>query len=432
MGLFRKDWGKELDRVEDLLARNLLVPALEIAERAERKAAADLQGRAAGLALRARQALLTSVLAKVDAAEAAGDLEDAADWLLSALEREPSAMRRAELEVRRQALLDRLDHAGSPFATAAETPTVTAVDREDAGDASFQYETLVTMLSDEVAALYAARPREFQQAVVDLNEGRTAEALAAFESLGAEAPEDAALRLELGRARLLSGDAVAARDDFAAAWEVLGDEPLDAGGSQYVAALWAEAALAAGEAGAVVERLAPLAAPESGPPEICRLHATALLAAGRLTDAVGYLEEVTALLPKDAELNLLAAQALAASGAPGRAIAGLEQVVAASCGAGGCATPAAHLPSFRLLARLHLTAGGRPERARELIALVANAQRGALGAEDHAILAEYYRATGDHESAADAAAEAERLAARGGAAFGEVQGDLAPAQRRVL
>lgn len=315
---------------------------------------------------------------------------------------------------------------------AAETLTVTAVDREDAGDASFQYETLVTMLSDEVAALYAARPREFQQAVVDLNEGRTAEALAALESLGAEAPEDAALRLELGRARLLSGDAAAARDDFAAAWEVLGDEPLDAGGSQYIAALWAEAALAAGEAGAVVERLAPLAAPESGPPEICRLHATALLAAGRLTDAVGYLEEVTALLPKDAELNLLAAQALAASGAPERAIAGLEQVVAASCGAGGCATPAAHLPSFRLLARLHLTAGGRPERARELIALVANAQRGALGAEDHAILAEYYRATGDHESAADAAAEAERLAARGEAAFGEVRGDLAPAQRRVL
>ncbi|NNC92395.1 MAG: hypothetical protein HKN80_07850, partial [Acidimicrobiia bacterium] len=109
MGLFRKDWGKELDRVEELLARDLPVPALEIAERAERKAGADLQVRAAGLALRARQALLASVLAKVDAAEAAGDLEDAADWLLSALEREPSATRRAELEARRQALLDRLD-----------------------------------------------------------------------------------------------------------------------------------------------------------------------------------------------------------------------------------------------------------------------------------------------------------------------------------
>ena len=33
MGLFSKNWTKELDRAEDLLQRDLPVPALEIAER---------------------------------------------------------------------------------------------------------------------------------------------------------------------------------------------------------------------------------------------------------------------------------------------------------------------------------------------------------------------------------------------------------------
>lgn len=432
MGLFSKNWARELDRAENLLARDLPVPALEIAERAERKAEPDLKGRAAGVASRARQALLTSVLARADAAEAAGDLEDAADWLLSAVEQEPSVVRRSELERRRQGLLDRILDADSPLLTAERTITVVAAENEAAVDVSFRYETLVSMLDDEIRALYEGRPADFEQAVVDLNEGRTSAALEVLERLAAGAPDDVALRLELGRARLLSGQAVAARDDFAAAWETLGDEPLNADASLLVPALWAEASLAAGDAVEAAERLEPLAAPSTGHPELCRLYATALIAAGRFDQAVAYLEAVTSLLPSDAELNLLMAQALVAVGDPQRALAGLEQAIDPSCAAGGCARPSAHLPSFRLLARLHLLSGDTPEKACELMAWIANAQQGYLGAEDYVILAEYYRITGDAAAAQDAAAEAERLARSGEGAVAPVQADLGPRQGRVL
>jgi tetratricopeptide (TPR) repeat protein len=430
MGFFSKNWAKELDRADDLLARDLPVAALEIAERAAAKAEEVLRPRAARLVSQARQALLSSVLAKVAAAEAVGDLEDAADWLLSAIEREPSAERRSELEARRQALLSAPRLEGASVGV-TEAVTVRADDGAQEVDVTFQYETLVSMLSDEIRPLYTERAEGFQQAVVDLNTGRTEEALEVLERLAANAADDAVLRLELGRARLLAGEPALACEDFAEAWTALGDEPLDVGGAQFVAALWAEAALAADEAAAVVARLAPLATPDRGHPELCRLYAIALLTAERREEALEYLEAVTLMWPQNAELDLLMAQALAASGQRERAIAGLEQAVAASCGAGGCATPAAHLPSFRLLARLHLLQGN-PERTRELIARVAGAQHGALGAEDHAILADYYRSIGDLESASAAAAEAERLASAGGGAPEALAVDLAPRQRRVL
>jgi tetratricopeptide (TPR) repeat protein len=431
MGLFNKNWAKELDRADDLLARDLPVAALEIAERAEAKAEPDLRSRAADLVLRARQALLTSLLEKVDAAEAAGDLADAADWLASVIEREPSAVRRSRLEARRQALLAGAQRDDGSRVAVVEALTVTADEGSSEVDVAFQYETLVSMLADEVRPRYEERSGDFQQALVDLNEGRVAAAREAFERLAATAADDAVLRLELGRARFLDGESVAAGEDFAAAWEGLGDEPLDAGGSQFVAALWAEAVLASGGAEEVVERLALLAMPEKGDPEICRLYAVALLAAERREEALRYLEAVTFQLPLDAELNLLTARALAASGEDARAIAGLEQAIAASCGAGGCATPAAHVPSLRLLARLHLQRNN-PERARELIAHVASAQHGVLTGEDHAILAEYYRSAGDFESAAAAAAEADRLSLAGGGVPEAAPTGLAPRQRRVL
>ena len=217
-------------------------------------------------------------------------------------------------------------------------------------------------------------------------------------------PEDPVVRLERGRARLLSGDAAAARSDFAEAWETFGETLLDTIASlSSVPALWAEASLAAGHASEVAERLEPLASPATGDAELCRLYATALLGTGRLDRAVAHLEAVLSRLPGDPELNLLLAQALASAGDTERAIAGLELAVAPSCAGGGCSRPAAHLPSFRLLARLHLEHGEDPERARELMALVANAQQGHLESQDLEILAAYYEATGDSAAANDAA-----------------------------
>jgi len=432
MGIFGRNWRKELDRAEGLLARDLSVQALEIAERVERKADPELRPQASALVLRARGALLTSVLAKADAAEAAGDLEDAADWLSSAVEQEHSAMRRTELEARRQALLDRSYEAESPLAIEEQTVTVVADDGDVAVDASFQYEILTTMLQDEVRSLYEGRPIAFQRAVVDLNEGRTDSALEVLERSAATAPDDAVGWLELGRARLLSGQAAAAAAAFEAAWKDLGDEPLDEGGSTVMPALWAEASLAAGEATAVVERLRPLAAAATGHLEVCRLYATALMESERMGQAVGYLEELTALVSGDAELNFLMAKALIIAGDSERALAGLEQAIEPTCASGGCARPAPHLPSFRLLARLYLSRRGDLERVSELMAWVANAQQGYLGAEDHSILADYYQATGDDAAAADAAAVADRLERAGEGAVAAVEAGLQPGSGRVL
>ena len=429
MGLFSKNWAKELDRAEDLLRRESLVRALEIAERAARKAEPGVRERAAAIAFEARQALLASVLAKAAAAEAGGDLEDAADWLLAAVEQEPDAARRAELEARRQALLDRVEHAEGPWPKSTRTSPVVAGEAEPP-DVEFQYETLTAMFGDETRALYEDRPVEFKQAVVDLNEGRTAAALEVFERLAEAAPEDPVVRIERGRARLLSGDPVAARSDFARAWQAFGETLPDANAALSVPALWADASLAAGLASEVVERLEPLASPATGDPELCRLYATALLGVGRLDRAVAHLEAALSVLPGDPDLNLLLAQALASAGDAERAIAGLELAIAPSCAAGGCRRPAAHLPSFRLLARLHLEHGEGPERARELMARVANAQQGHLGSQDLEILAAYYEATGDDAAARDAASEARRLAETGGG--GTVEVDLAPRAGRLL
>ena len=429
MGLFGKNWAKELDRAEDLLRRDLPVRALEIAARAARKAGPGVRERAVGVVTSAREAVLASVLAKAAAAEAGGEYEDAADWLLAAVEQEPSADRRKELEARRQALLDRAEGADGLWPEAAQTAAV-AADEAVVADVEFRYETLVAMLDDEAGALYENRPVDFKRAFVDLNEGRTAAALEIFERLAEAMPDDPVVRLERGRARLLSGDPAAARSDFAEAWGAFGKRPTDTHASLLVPELWAEASLAAGHASEVAERLEPLASPATGGPELCRLYAEALLGAGRLDRAVAHLEATLSRLPGDPGLSLLLAQALVSAGDTDRAIAGLELAIAPSCAAGGCARPAVHLPSFRLLARLHLEHGEGPERTRELMAMVANAQQGHLESQDLEILAAYYEATGDSAAARDAAGEAQRLAETGGGGTGRV--DPTPRAGRLL
>jgi len=432
MGLFSKNWSKELERAESFLERDLPVPALEIAERAERKAEPDLRAQAAGIVLRARSALLTSVLAKAEAAEAAGDFEDAADWLLSAFEQESSEVRRSELKARRQALLDRQFESESPFVVQSESLTVTAEGELDTVDIDFEYETLVSMLKETVRSHYADRPVEFKQALVDLNQGRAAEALALFDRLVEEGVDDAFLDLERGRANLLIGEAGAARDHLEAAWETLGDDALDEHGQLLVPVLWAEAALAEGDPAAVADRLEALALPGEGHVDTCRCYAEALLAGGRKEEAAAYLERLTSRVRGSAELDLLLARTLASTGRAAEAIVGLEASLAPSCKAGGCSTSAVHLPSFRFAAQLQLGPSGDADRAREWIARVANAQGGLLGAEDHSILADYYEVSGDPEASRDAAAEAQRLEAAGSGAVSAVDFELGSGRQRVL
>lgn len=408
MGIFGKNWAKEIARAEDLLARELPAPALEIAQRATDKAGPEFKRQASELATRARRALVASVLAKAEAAEAAGDLEDAADWLLAAIEHDPRAS--AELETRRRRLQESALDSDSALRIAEE---VTIVDDgpEEVADLSLHYETLVTMFDDdETRALYEGRPAAFQQAFVDLNGGRAASAVVVLERLAAAAPDDPLLRLELGHARLLSGDEAAAKDDLAAAWTAFGDRLLDTTTSLSAPALWAEAALATDGAEEVIERLAPLAEPATGNRELQRLYATALITAERLTAAIDYLSDTLSRGPNDPELSLMLAQTLAANRQPADAISHLEQAIAPSCTSGGCSRPSRHLPSLRLLAGLHLAHGDQPQRARELLALIAHDQQGHLDAVDLTILADYYRATGDTAAADDAAAHAERLA----------------------
>ena len=122
-----------------------------------------------------------------------------------------------------------------------------------------RFGALVGTLRDEVADLYLSRPLTFQKAHVDLNEGRLDEARAAYDQLVVADPDDAILRLERGRCRLMAGDPVGAREDLEAAWPALGDEPLDQQEKLSVPLLWAEACLEMDDAEAVIQGLTDLA-----------------------------------------------------------------------------------------------------------------------------------------------------------------------------
>ena len=223
-------------------------------------------------------------------------------------------------------------------------------------DVESHYEMLVNTLAEEVMPLYEGRPARFQEALVELNEGRPETALAHFDALAAEAPDDPVLALERGRARLLLGDLAAARDDFERAWRELGDGPLDAADAVSLPALWAEAALEAGDAAAVAERLAELADPYGGRLEIAHLYASALIELARADDAFAYLEKARRSFTGDPRFPLHLARLLAAGGEIDAAIDCLEASVAPTCAGGACGHPR-HLPSLRTLAGLRLERG---------------------------------------------------------------------------
>jgi predicted Zn-dependent protease len=312
--LFRKDPAAELRRAEELLAAGRAYDALHAARRAE-AAAAGPDGDGVRLRAReveglAREVLVASALEEADRAEADEDYDDAAEWVASALEyltsggaapplaaelrRRHQGLRARAREAARQPLLLRREEEGE----GGEPPGPDPLDLET------RFGTLVGTLDEEVAdGHYLHRPIPFQQAYVDLNEGRLEEALAAFDALAAAEPDDAVVRLERGRARLLAGDPARAREDFEAAWPALGDGPLDAAGELSVPALWAGAALGAGEPRAVAERLADLAGPGGDDPQLLALRAHALLEVDGEGPDEAALEEARALLQRLFEIR---------------------------------------------------------------------------------------------------------------------------------
>jgi tetratricopeptide (TPR) repeat protein len=465
--LFGKDPEADLTKAEQLLARGEPVRALELAERASRSDREDLRTRALELAGQARQRILGNVLVRAEEAEAKGALEEAASWLEAALLHERDEAARETLAARRAHLLDRVEEERNPFGDErGRRPRGRAGDddREDGEDAhpaaaangvgdedgggeldetdgedelDGRYETLVAMLDEEVAPRYEDRPREFQEALVALNDGEAAVALPLLEALLADRPDDPVLHLERGRARLLLAETGGgatfdeAREDFERAWLTFGDAPLDATDTLSVPALAGEAALAAGDAAGVVERLAELADPAGGRVELCQLHAAALVTL-RDPAAVAYLQRAVRVFGRDPRFPLLLAQALENGGQVDAAIDCLEAAIAPSSAGRAAGRTAKHPPSLRALAELHLRQGKRPDRAAELMAILAHEQKGLLSAADHGTLATYYRLVGDDETAQWCEAEAQRLRARGGAELSPPPGGLAAGRERVL
>lgn len=438
MGIFHRLLGRDpladLERAERRLADGDPVGALELARRFTRHRDPVHRDRASSLTLRARDALVASTLKRASAAEAAGHLEDAADWLQAALQHVRDGTQKAELEVRLEALSARAEAAA-----AAPQPIFVRPDREEEApytlDLEEHYAMLVEMLDEGVAQRYAGRSPEFQRAWMELNEGRAAGALEVLEEMAARQPGDPVLLFERGRGRLLEGRFRGAREDFEAVWGTFGDRPFDLAGTLTVPGLWAEAALGDGDAGAVLERLRQAARPDAGNPDLSSLYAQALMAAGRLDEARRFLAAAGARYPGRPDFPHLLAVVLVKLGEPELAIHCLESAIAPSCATGNCARPPLHLPSLRMLAGLYLSKGGSADRVRELMLLVADALGGRLSAEDHRLLAGYHRQTGDEEAAARAEAEARRLATaegRRGRDGGEAAPDLTAGSGAVL
>lgn len=421
--LLGKDPAAELERAERRLAGGDPVGALELTHRLTRDRDPVNRDRARALAQRARDALVTTTLDNAAAAEAAGDLGDAADWLQAALEQLPEGGQRGELETRRQRLLADAEATRVEALHAAseeEGPAPMELD-----DDAF-YETLVGMLDERVAERWEGRPAEFRQALIAFNDGQAEEALETYERLEARSPGDPVLRFERGRCRLMVGRHRGAREDFEAVWPDFGDEPLDLAGSLTVPGLWAEAALGGGDPGAVLDRLREAAVPQAGNPDLTSLYARALLAEERWEEARRFLAAAVEWFPGRQDFPYELAGVLARLGEKELALRCLETAVAPSCASGQCARPPLHLPSLRALAALHLERGGGAGRAEELLVWIRHAQGGRLAAEDQRLLARCHRERGDEAAAAAAEAEAARLEKTAGRSAAEAAPGASP------
>ncbi|MEM6793857.1 MAG: tetratricopeptide repeat protein [Acidobacteriota bacterium] len=354
--LFGGDPQKDLDKARELLTRD---PAKALAL-ARRHQDGERSGAAAELVQEARDRLIEKALDTAREVEESEFYEDAVEWLERALEQIEDPAQRQEIEARRGALLAKI-------AEAEEEGWDEPVQDEDAVpfDESAQLDAVFDMMHDDIAPLYREQGEVFRSAVSTLLEGRPADALESLDALAEESPEDPALRLERGRCRLLVGDAAGARDDFAAAWESLGDTPLFAGRAESAPGLWADAQIATGDPAPVLERLEELADPDRGRTDLTIPYATALVAAGDSERSEAFLRQALRRMPNVADLSFLYAGVQVALGDRDSAIVVLESVIAPACATGNCSPKALHMPSLRALIGLH-EEQGNDARVREL------------------------------------------------------------------
>jgi predicted Zn-dependent protease len=415
-GLFRKDPGRELDRAEGLLDDGRPYPALQIVQRVRDQGA--FAERVAALERRCHEALGEAALAEADFMETEGDFAEAAEWVRSAIRQLGEKHERVpELRSRLKTLRKRAEEAKRSAAMSSllwyrEQAPPTG---PDPLTTEMRFGALVGTLRDEVADLYLSRPLAFQQAHVDLNEGRLDAARAAYDQMIVAEPDDAILRLERGRCRLIAGDPIGAREDLEAAWPALGDEPLDQEEWLSVPLLWAEACMAMDDPEAVIQGLTDLAGFAEGTEpvnaETARIFGRALLAADRAEDAVEYLRGAVEIFGVQAAVTRVLADALVRTGEPDRAIELLEGKIGPSCSTGSCSAPPLDPQATATLVRLYLdrTPEGEtpPDRVGGLLAHSAR-QRGGSTLDELELLARYQRMCGLDEEAERTEAEIER------------------------
>lgn len=433
MGLFdvfKKDPETLLERARTALERGDAAQALRLARQVGEK-----DSRAAEVVSRARRALAEAACERAAKAEESGYLDDAVEWLRTAAASSDGA-KREELLGRAEALLRQAEDEAerrAEQALAASGPAAEEVDSEEgfATELDIAFEALVGTLDEDLADLYDAQPEEFRRAFVDLNEGRLEEARAVLERLADEDPADAVRRFERGRCRLHDGEYQAAREDLEAVWETLGDEPVDHAQTLSVPGLWAEAMIGLEKTGELLERLDGVADPSHGDPGLCGLYALALLKEEKLEEAERFLVQASSVFDRNPLFPFHLAELLKRQGRTAEAIDCLETSVKPSCSPGVCGQVPKHLPSLRLLARLHLDEGRSPKRVQELLDHISMALGGELGREDYLMTAECQELIGDASAAREARAAA-RHAGEGEAKPEEPAPQLQMRSRRPL
>jgi len=404
--LFKADPSKDLARAEKLLVRGDAASAMRLIKRAEQQGGSQSVG---PLVTRAREALIATALKNAARAEESEYWSDAAEWLEQVLGHVNNAQH--EEFTTRIAEFQRLEkQANLPEIPAALGVEDVAVVTELRGPAEHTpdelYEFYVDTLREDVAQRFDNRPKNFRHAVAKLNEGEFEVALELLESLAEASPHDPVLRLERGRARLAYGLFEEATEDLEAAWEELGDEPLDRAGHLSIPALWGEAQLAQENSASLVERLRELADPRGLDLETLKVYAQALLIEESFEEASRFLAAAWNDHPQVSDFPFLLAAALCGQDRHGDAIGILEEVVTPSCGPGGCNVGAPHFPSMIALINLHLESGD-PERARELLELLTGMRGGQLGREELMLMARYYDRVGDEDMAREVRERAE-------------------------
>ncbi len=390
-----------LDKAERALEGGTPVQALAFLGRLPDDLPAELRSRRDGADDQAHGAIALAASERALGFEEAGMGEQAVDNLTLALEHCREGELRARLE-------ERLARAQAPeHDEAPETEESEESDDFEETDAS--YSRLVSMLREDVAERYDDRSDMFQQAYVDLNEGRAAEALATFDGLVREAPDDPVGPLERGRCLLFLERIEDAQRDFDTAWTAFGDDPLDNPGTLSLPLLWAETAMDLKQHDLLVERLAEPAQADRGQPLLSHILALSRIELGQLDEATEHLGDCVTAFPREPVFPQVLAQVLVTRDDPSGAIETLERAVAPSCAGGGCRAPAMHAPSVRMLAGLHLDEGDATERARELVTLLVGSRRGRLEWEDLLLLARCHRQEGDEEGCVDLLAQARAL-----------------------